>query len=116
VKTYRLEISGELLAITCLRCGRTSYSRGDIDNRYCAHCKMFHDDQRLEMWTVYDHPKDQPDSFVARKWCVDGQTMLGTSDMFVASTLGELRALLPPGLHRLPRNEGDDPTIVETWL
>lgn len=116
MKTYKLEVVGEIMSITCLRCGRTSYSRGDIDHRYCGHCKMFHDDQRLEMWTVYDHPKDHPDMFVARKWCCDGPTMLATDDMFVAPTLEELRRLLPVGLYRLRRQLGDDPKIVETWL
>ncbi len=32
-------------AIMCLRCGRTSYSQGDIENHYCGHCKIFHDDE-----------------------------------------------------------------------
>jgi hypothetical protein len=30
--------------ITCLICGRTSYNRHDIDQRYCGHCHRFHKD------------------------------------------------------------------------
>jgi ribosomal protein S27AE len=31
-------------SITCHRCGRTSYSQGDVDNLYCGKCKIFHED------------------------------------------------------------------------
>lgn len=30
-------------SITCPRCGRVSYSQGDIDNKFCVVCG-FHDD------------------------------------------------------------------------
>src|SRR5215831_9442640 len=39
-----------------------------------------------------------------------------TGDMFTAATLAELRVLLPPGLTRVPRMQGDEPQIVEVWL
>jgi hypothetical protein len=67
------------------------------------------------MWTVYEHPRDYPDHFVARKFLVTTVTQ-PTTDMFVADSLEELRSLLPHGLHRLPRFEHDDPKIVEVWL
>lgn len=72
----------------------------------------------LPIWTIYDHPKDHPDSFVARLWIVelDAKLIIATSDMFVASTLEELRSLLPPGLNRIPRYASDDPIIIEAWL
>lgn len=28
--------------ITCLYCGRTSWSDGDVQHKYCAYCKRFH--------------------------------------------------------------------------
>jgi len=31
-------------AIQCERCLHVSYSSGDIANRYCRHCDVFHDD------------------------------------------------------------------------
>jgi hypothetical protein len=34
----------------------------------------------------------------------------------LASSLAEARALVPRGLYRQPRHEGDDPFIVEVWL
>jgi hypothetical protein len=72
-------------------------------------------DHQLEMWTVYRHPRDYPDKFVARKWMVTPEPT-ATHDMFVANSLDEVRMLLPFGLHCLPRMEHDDPAIVEVWL
>lgn len=69
----------------------------------------------LEIWTVYAHPRDYPDKFVARK-CLVATTVQLTHDMFVADTLAEIRSLLPPGLMRLDRFPEDDPVIVEVWL
>jgi hypothetical protein len=80
----------------------------------------------LNIWTVYKHPRDYPDQYVARRFEVGGAPTdvrllhaaapSPTNDMFVADTLREVRALLPPGLFRMPRQESDDPVIVEVWL
>lgn len=71
----------------------------------------------LSIWTVYASPRDYPGYYVARRSEVgDGPGLKMTSDMFVADTLAELRALLPPGLHRIGRSPEDDPIIVEIWL
>jgi hypothetical protein len=67
-------------------------------------------------WTIYDHPRDYPDAFVARRWVAIRGTVIPTNDMFVANSLNELRALLPPGLVLFPRFDGDDPNIVEVWM
>lgn len=32
--------------IECVTCGLRSYNQNDIDNKYCGHCHMFHEDQR----------------------------------------------------------------------
>jgi hypothetical protein len=74
-------------------------------------------DERVSLWTVYDHPRDYPDVWVARRSEVGvGAAPRPTSDMFTAETLDELRALLPRGLVCLARSPGDDPVIVEVWL
>ena len=31
-------------SIYCRRCGMESYNAGDVDERYCANCKIFHED------------------------------------------------------------------------
>ena len=71
---------------------------------------------QLTGWTVYDHPRDYPDCFVARRWIGKGGDVIATADMFTAATLEEVRALLPAGLIHFPRMPGDDPKIVEVWM
>jgi hypothetical protein len=72
----------------------------------------------LFTWTIYDHPKDYPDHFVARKWSIGTKPgePEATDEVIVRPTLDEVRALLPPALYCVARNEGDDPVVVETWL
>jgi hypothetical protein len=105
-------------AIECATCGYISYNPNDVKYHYCGHCHKFHDDV-LKMWTVYDHPADFPDSVVARMFVVIGGKSHGTDECIRAATLEGVRWALcryHPGLTRLPRSEGDEPQIVETWL
>jgi len=52
---YQLVYSGTLdgrtsstpIGIRCLTCGRTSYNRNDVEQRYCGNCHRFHDDPVL---------------------------------------------------------------------
>jgi hypothetical protein len=74
----------------------------------------FHD--VLEIWTVYDHPIEYPDWFVARKWLATPEGEKRTDEIMKAATLDELRALLPLGLGCIDRAPWDDPSIVESWL
>jgi hypothetical protein len=74
---------------------------------------MTEDAGALAIWTVYRDPADYPSKYVVRKSLVPGGV---TNEMFVADSLAEARALVPPGLHRLPRQRDDDPVIVEVWL
>jgi hypothetical protein len=73
-------------------------------------------DDALALWTVYDHPSDFPDRFVARLSLISRTGTVVTNETVSAATLEELRDRLPPGLHRLDRDPSDDPVIVETWL
>ena len=50
VETYTLTINNGLpVAITCHRCGCTSYNHQDIEYRYCARCHRFHDERTEEV-------------------------------------------------------------------
>lgn len=40
-RTYLLEENAT--AITCVRCGMTSYNAGDVEHFYCGNCKLFHE-------------------------------------------------------------------------
>lgn len=70
----------------------------------------------LCIWTIYDHPRDYPTSFVARLSVIHGPTPVMTSKVFTGATLEAVRDQLPEGLASLPRNPQDDPVIVECWL
>jgi hypothetical protein len=76
------------------------------------------DDDALYMWTVYDHPRDMPDKFVARCWRITrGQDPQATAVFYAHAELEPLRKFLRAKyLTQLERSEYDDPVIVETWL
>lgn len=67
----------------------------------------------LSIWTIYDHPTDYPEHFVARRF--DGET--ATADTVLAADLEELRTRFEgQGLVCLARFPQDDSVIVETWM
>jgi hypothetical protein len=70
----------------------------------------------LNLWTIYDHPKDFPHSFVARRFAVDSNGARPTED-FVQGELSILReSFRYCGLTCLTRDEKDEPQIIESWL
>jgi hypothetical protein len=75
-------------------------------------------DDVLPIWTVYDHPRDYPHCYVARKFLVGGLAdELPTDEVITAPTLDEIRELMERrGLTCLRRAPEDDPVIVETWI
>lgn len=72
----------------------------------------------LHMWTIYDHPKDYPDHFIARKWSVGTKKdePEATDEIIARATLDEVRSVLPLGLYCIGRKPEDDPCIVEVWI
>ena len=70
----------------------------------------------LPIWTVYEHPSDMPDKYVARMFLCT-KYAIATDEVIVADTLDEVRKTLAcRGLIRITRHQTDDPVIVETWL
>jgi hypothetical protein len=74
----------------------------------------------LYMWTVYDHPADMPNAYVARLWkatdTASGQPE-PTDKIIANKSLDIVRDHLRKfGLTCLARSPGDDPKIVEVWL
>jgi hypothetical protein len=66
----------------------------------------------LSMWTIYERPKDYPEGYIARRF----ESIMPTDDTLTGE-LEELREIfINAGLFKLPRSEGDEPQIVETWL
>jgi hypothetical protein len=102
-------------SITCHRCGTTSHNQIDVRERWCARCKRSHNEDNggRAIWTIYDHPRDFPDCFVARKFLHDQPT----PEVITAKTLGKLRdEIRRRGLVCLARALGDNSKIVETLL
>lgn len=71
----------------------------------------------LQMFTVFGFPRDYP-----RHWVVRRMFVLPTGEQVsdvvprLAPDLEGARALVPPGLYCQPRQEGDDPHILEVWF
>lgn len=75
------------------------------------------DQQALDMWIVYDHPRDWPEYFIARRWSVGKGGMRAHGDLLMHKEIATLRhELQHRGLYRLERSEEDDPVIMEVWL
>jgi hypothetical protein len=72
----------------------------------------------MAIWTVYDHPTDYPDKFVARRFDIDANGPRPSASIIITADLAMLRDILCHKLHLvcLTRSPEDDPKIVETWL
>lgn len=70
----------------------------------------------LQMWVIYDHPRDEPNHFVARRWDIQAGKALPTKVHLLSKDLNALRSALPPGLCKMERDDRDDPVIMETWI
>jgi hypothetical protein len=73
----------------------------------------------LSMWTVYERPRDFPESFVARRFEIGAgaEEPTPTADVVVANGLEQLhRAFERAGLVVITHSDGDEPQIVETWM
>ncbi len=76
-------------------------------------------ESNFDLWVVYDHPSDFPNSFVARRWN-NGKP---TAHVFVSPRLDKLRTLIGQEISKsgttpfcLPRDTNDDPSIMEVWI
>jgi hypothetical protein len=74
----------------------------------------------LTLWTVYDHPRDCPEVFVARKFMIEPWGPVAADSVIFGSTLEAVRWMIfevdPNAGVCVAREPGDDPSIVETWL
>ena len=70
---------------------------------------------QLTVWTIYERPADYPQGFVVRPFEITSFGPQPGSARY-ASDLEAARRLVPPGLYCLPRQAGDDPVVVESWI
>ncbi|MCD8308915.1 MAG: hypothetical protein LUD19_03590 [Clostridia bacterium] len=66
----------------------------------------------MPMITIYEHPDDYPDKYVARVWDANEPTRL----VALADTLDEIRKAIPPNMVPIQKGHADDPCIVELWI
>jgi hypothetical protein len=72
--------------------------------------------KEFSIWTVYEHPLDYPDYYVARRFEYDGGTA-PTDEILRSLSLDALRdELADMGLTCIQRNPEDEPHIVECWI
>lgn len=72
----------------------------------------------FSMWVIYDHPRDFPNTFVAKRWAVrDNRGEVPTTDMIVSPDLIALREIMAlKGLICMDRHPTDPEVIIEVWL
>lgn len=67
---------------------------------------------KAAMIVIYDHPKDYPNSYVARIWDMNKPTNVAV----INERLDLLRNLIPKDMGCIERFETDDPCLLEIWL
>lgn len=73
--------------------------------------------RNLNLWTIYEHPRDAPEHFVLRRWEIVGDPPAPEPrEASKHDTLAQARAAVPLGLIRMARDEKDDLAIVETYI
>jgi hypothetical protein len=71
----------------------------------------------FRMWTVYDRPTDYPTGFIARLFLIYSTAVVATDQTVSSPDVAVIRQLLAnQGLFCMPRDESDDPKIVESWF
>ena len=70
----------------------------------------------MELWSIYDRPKDHPRHCAVRKVLVEEEGLRPEDTQLFASVQEARSALARRGLIRVPRAEQDEPSLVETWV
>lgn len=76
-------------------------------------------DVLMSTWTVYDHPADYPNSYVARRFeVIPGQLEpRRTNDLYLARDIEQMNQHFERlGLAFLSRFEADEPQIMGVWM
>ena len=69
-------------------------------------------DLKMPMITIFKHPLDYPDKYVARVFDLNQPTNV----LMLADTYNTLVSRIPNSMLRFIRDENDHPTIIETWI
>lgn len=72
----------------------------------------------ISIWTVYEHPDDFPDNYVARRFEVLAGEVNATDQVIVTNSLPALQQHLRQyhgELHAVPVLADDDCKVIEVW-
>ena len=80
--------------------------------------KIIPRDQQHEssVWSIYDHPRDHPSSFVIRETVAGATRLVISPAAMYANTVEEAHAKLPPGSTILPKDPQNPPNLIEVWI
>jgi hypothetical protein len=73
----------------------------------------------IQIYVIYDHPKDYPDHYVVRRWYVmrdDNSLYAEISPTAVCTTRKEARLAIPAGCYPVDAPAEYDPVIIERWM
>lgn len=71
----------------------------------------------IQLYAITHKTSDYGDKFVVRIFDIGPGLYAPRREPFaLEDTLEAARAKLPKGLQRLPRDQNDDPVIVESWV
>lgn len=70
----------------------------------------------LEMFVIFDKPKDYPGIFVVRRFIIENDMAIPTNLHWMGETLKEARESIPPHCVRIERDPNDEPQIIESWI
>lgn len=71
----------------------------------------------LQMWTIYDHPRDVPNAYVARMHVVEAGATHPADVAMISNDVEKIREFMKRlGKIKLMRDPRDDPVILETWI
>jgi hypothetical protein len=75
-------------------------------------------EETLAIYVIYDHPKDFPNTYVAKRdWIMSGRVVRDTAFILVSPNVEQLRDIFKQnGLTKLPRDPNDVPVILEYWI
>ena len=68
------------------------------------------------VWSIYDHPRDHPSSFVIRETVAGATRIVISPGAMYANTVEEAHAKLPPGSTILPKDPQNPPNLIEVWI
>jgi PDZ domain len=68
------------------------------------------------VWSIYDHPRDHPSSFVIRETVAGATRLVISPAAMYANTVAEAHAKLPAGSTILPKDPQNPPNLIEVWI